>query len=39
MSQVFRKCTGVAMVGATGKTQYMDEELPIISSPGGRWVR
>ncbi|HSI11490.1 MAG TPA: hypothetical protein VK961_05575 [Chthoniobacter sp.] len=38
MSQVFRKCTGVAMTGATGKTQYMDDELPIISTPGGRWV-
>ena len=39
MSQVFRKDTGVAMEGATGKTQYMDDVLPIISTPGGKWVR
>jgi hypothetical protein len=39
MSQIFRRDTGVAMVGATGKTQYMTDELPIISTPGGRWVR
>jgi len=39
MSQVFRKDTGVSMVGATGKTQYMDDVLPVISTPGGKWVR
>ncbi len=39
MSQVFKKQCGVAMIGATGKTQYMTDELPILSSPTGRWVR
>jgi hypothetical protein len=39
MSQVFKKNTGVTMIGATGKTQYMTDELPTLSSPTGRWVR
>ena len=38
MSQIFKKNTGVVMIGATGKTQYMTDELPILSSPNGRWV-
>jgi hypothetical protein len=38
MSQIFHKDTGVAMIGATGKTQYMTDDLPIISTPGARWV-
>lgn len=31
--------TGVKMIGAKGKTQYMDDVLPICSSPGGYWMR
>ena len=38
MSQKFRSATGVKMVGAKGKTQYMTETLPVISTPGGYWV-
>ena len=30
---------GVGMIGAIGKTQYMTDELPILSSPNGRWTR
>ncbi len=39
MSDKFRSATGVAMVGAVGKTQYMTDELPILSTPGGHWTR
>jgi hypothetical protein len=35
----FASATGKRMIGAKGKTQYMDEELPILSSQGGRWIR
>jgi len=35
----FAAATGVKMIGAKGKTQYMDEELPILSSAGGYWIR
>ncbi len=38
MSQKFRAVTGVKMIGANGKTQYMTETLPIISTAGGNWV-
>ena len=38
MSQVFHRDTGTAMIGATGKTQYMTDDLPIISTPGAKWV-
>jgi hypothetical protein len=38
MSQKFRSATGVAMIGAIGKTMYMTDELPVLSSPGGRWA-
>jgi len=38
MSQKFRAATGVKMIGANGKTQYLTEELPIISTAGGGWV-
>ena len=31
--------TGVKMIGSIGKTQYQTDELPIISTAGGRWVR
>jgi hypothetical protein len=26
------------MWGVIGKTQYMMEELPILTSPNGKWV-
>jgi hypothetical protein len=39
MAQKFRSATGVPMIGAIGKTQYMTDELPILSSPNGRWTR
>jgi hypothetical protein len=39
MTKAFKTATGVTMIGAVGKTQYMDEELPVLSSPTGRWVR
>ena len=39
MSKKWREATGVTMIGATGKTQYRDEELPFLSSVTGRWVR
>jgi hypothetical protein len=39
MTKKFASATGVRMWGAQGKTQYMTETLPIISTPGGRWVR
>ncbi len=39
MSGKWRSATGVPMIGAVGKTQYMTDELPILSSPGGRWTR
>jgi hypothetical protein len=39
MSRKWRSATGVSMVGAIGKTQYMTEELPILSSANGRWTR
>jgi hypothetical protein len=38
-SKKFASATGGKMIGAKGKTQYMDEELPILSSPGGTWIR
>jgi len=39
MSQKWAAATGVKMWGAAGKTQYLTEELPKISTPGGRWLR
>lgn len=39
MSKKFAQATGVRMWGAVGKTQYMTETLPILSSDGGRWTR
>jgi hypothetical protein len=38
MSKKWYNATGTKMVGAIGKTQFMMEELPILTSPGGRWV-
>ena len=38
MSKKWRAATGTHMIGAIGKTQFMMEELPILCSPGGKWV-
>lgn len=38
MSKEWHAATGVRMWGALGKTQFMDEELPILTSAGGKWV-
>jgi hypothetical protein len=39
MSQKWFNATGTHMIGAIGKTQFMMEELPILSSQGGQWVQ
>lgn len=39
MSRKWRSATGVPMIGAVGKTQYMTHELPTLSSSNGRWTR
>jgi hypothetical protein len=38
MSQKWYTATGTRMIGAIGKTQFMMEELPILSSPYGKWA-
>jgi len=38
MSKKWYRATGTHMVGATGKTQFMMDELPILVSDGGKWV-
>ena len=38
MSRYWFDATGARMVGAVGKTQYMTNELPVLSSPTGRWT-
>ena len=39
MSHKFKSITGVTMIGAIGKTMYMTDELPVLSSEGGKWVK
>lgn len=39
MSRRWKSATGVVMVAAVGKTQYMTHELPVLSSTNGRWTR
>ncbi len=39
MSKIFKTQTGVTMIGAAGKTQYMTDELPVLASPTGRWIK
>jgi hypothetical protein len=39
MNKKFYSATGARMWGATGKTQYMTDELPCLSTKGGRWTR
>jgi len=38
MSRKWYAATGTHMIGAIGKTQFMMEELPILTSADGRWV-
>jgi hypothetical protein len=38
MSKKWYFATGTRMIGAIGKTQFMMEELPILTSPEGRWA-
>jgi hypothetical protein len=38
MSKRWFNATGTKMIGAIGKTQFMMEELPILSSPNGYWA-
>ena len=38
MSALWYRATGTHMIGALGKTQFMMEELPVLTSPGGTWV-
>lgn len=38
MSKKFARATGVRMIGAVGKTQYMTETLPVLSTAAGRWT-
>jgi len=38
MSDWWYYATGTRMIGALGKTQFMMEELPVLTSPGGKWV-
>jgi len=38
MSEWWYRATGTKMIGALGKTQFMMEELPVLTSPGGKWV-
>ncbi len=37
MSKLWYAATGAKMIGAVGKTQYMTNELPVLSTPQGRW--
>jgi hypothetical protein len=38
MSKKWFAATGVRMIGAVGKTQYMMEELPVLVSQTDKWV-
>jgi hypothetical protein len=38
MSKKWREAVGNRMWGVIGKTQYMTHELPVISTPGGKWT-
>ncbi len=39
MSRAWRQAIGVPMIGAIGKTDYSPGYIPVLSSPGGRWVK
>ena len=38
MSKKWYTATGTHMIGAIGKTQFMNDELPILTSANGKWV-
>ena len=38
MSKKWKAATGIPMWGAIGKTQYMMNELPVLTSQNARWV-
>lgn len=38
MSQQWKAATGTRMLGAIGRTDFATGELPVLSSPGGKWV-
>jgi hypothetical protein len=38
MSKKWKSAVGIPMVGAIGKTQYMMDELPILTSANGKWT-
>jgi hypothetical protein len=38
MSGLWHDATGAKMIGATCKTQYMTNELPVLVSANGRWA-
>ena len=38
MSKKWYSATGTKMVGAIGKTQFMNDELPVLTSANGKWV-
>jgi hypothetical protein len=38
MSKKWYRATGTHMTGAIGKTQFMMDELPILTSQGGKWT-
>ena len=38
MAALWHQATGAPMTAAIGKTQYMMNQLPILSSANGRWV-
>lgn len=39
MSKKWRAATGTPMIGAIGRTDFSTGELPLLSSPGGKWVK
>ena len=39
MSKKWKSAIGIPMWGAIGKTQYMTEQLPVLSTANGRWVK
>ena len=38
MAKKWHAATGFPMWGVVGKTQYMDDELPVFSGKGDKWV-
>ena len=39
MNQKWAAATGIRMWGAVGRTMYLMEDLPMLSTANGRWVR